>query len=121
MFISKEGVSKIETLELARKAKQAVLSKKGEDAVILDVRGLSTVTDYYLLATANSKPHLKALANEIEHKLEMENVRCYRIAGSPESEWVVADYFDAVIHLFTPKMREYYALERLWSDAKRVE
>jgi len=89
--------------------------------VILDVRGLSTVTDYYLLATANSKPHLKAIAAEIERELEKENVRCYRIAGSPDSEWVVADYFDAMIHIFTPKTREYYALERLWNDAKRVE
>jgi len=97
------------------------LSKKGEDVVILDVRGLSTVTDYYLLATANSKPHLKAIAAEIERELEKENVRCYRIAGSPDSEWVVADYFDAMIHIFTPKTREYYALERLWNDAKRVE
>ena len=112
---------KIETLELARKAKQAVLSKKGEDVVILDVRGLSTVTDYYLIATANSAPHIKALTTEIERVLEKEHARCYRLAGSPDSEWVVADYFDAVIHIFTPKTREYYALERLWSDAKRVE
>lgn len=89
--------------------------------MILDVRGLSPVTDYYLLATANSAPHIKALAAEIERELEKENVCCYRTAGSPASEWVVADYFDAVIHLFTPKTREYYALERLWSDAKRVE
>ena len=98
-----------------------MLSKKGEDVVILDVRGLSTVTDYYLFATANSPPHIKALIAEIERELEKDNVRCYRIAGSPNSEWVVADYFDAVIHIFTPKTREYYALERLWSDAKRVE
>jgi ribosome-associated protein len=97
------------------------LSKKGEDVVILDVRGLSTVTDYYLLATANSPPHIKAVAAEIERELKKENRRCYRMAGSPDSEWVVADYLDAVIHIFTPKTREYYALERLWSDAKRVE
>jgi ribosome-associated protein len=98
-----------------------VLSKKGEDVVILDVRGLSTVTDYYLLATANGAPHIKAIAAEIERELEKENARCYRTAGSPNSGWVVADYFDAVIHIFTPKTREYYALERLWGDAKRVE
>lgn len=98
-----------------------MLSKKGEDVVILDVRGLSTVTDYYLVATANSTPHLKALAGEIESSLEKEGVHCYRIAGSPDSEWVVVDYFDAVIHLFTTRTREYYALEQLWSDAMRVE
>jgi ribosome-associated protein len=98
-----------------------VLSKKGEDVVLLDVRGLSTVTDYYLIATASNTPHVKALATEIERELEKEGVRCYRIAGSPDSEWVVVDYFDAVIHIFTAKTREYYALEQLWSDAKRVE
>ena len=98
-----------------------MLSKKGEDVVLLDVRGLSTMTDYYLVATANNTPHLKALAEGIESSLEKEGVRCYRIAGSPASEWVVVDYFDAVIHLFTTKTREYYALEQLWSDAKKVE
>ena len=98
-----------------------MLSKKGEDVVILDVRGLSTVTDYYLVATANNKPHLKALTTEIESSLEKEGVRAYRVGGSPDSEWVVVDYFDAVIHLFTVNTREYYALEQLWSDAKRVE
>ena len=89
--------------------------------MILDVRGLSSVTDYYLIATANNTPHLKALATEIQESLEKEGVRSYRVAGSPGSEWVVVDYFDAVIHLFTPNTREYYALEQLWSDAKRVE
>ena len=89
--------------------------------MILDVRGLSTVTDYYLVVTASNTPHLRALAGEIETALEKEGSRCYRVAGAPESEWVVVDYFDAVIHLFTQQTREYYALEQLWNDAKRVE
>ncbi len=89
--------------------------------VILDVRGLSTVTDYYVIATANNKPHLKALAGEVEESLEKEGTRAFRVGGTPESEWVVVDYFDAVIHLFTANTREYYGLESLWSDAKRVE
>jgi len=89
--------------------------------VIMDVRGLSSVTDYYVIATANNKPQLKALTGGIEESLEKEGARAYRVGGSPESEWVVVDYFDAVIHLFTANTREYYALEQLWSDAKRVE
>jgi len=87
----------------------------------MDVRGLSSVTDYYVIATASNKPQLKALSGAIEESLENEGVRAYRVGGSPESEWVVVDYFDAVIHLFTANTREYYALEQLWSDAKRVE
>ena len=84
------------------------------------MRGISGVTDYYLLATGNSPPHLKALAVEIARELDSVGVHCYRRAGTPDSQWIVADYLDIVIHIFSPATRLYYDLERLWSDAKRV-
>ena len=94
---------------------------KGEDVVILDVHGLSSVTDYYLIATGNSSPHLKALATEVENAMESAGRTCYRRAGKPESQWVVADYLDFVVHIFTSETRGHYALERLWNDARVVE
>lgn len=96
------------------------MAKKAEDVVILDVRGLSSVTDYYLVATGTSSPHLKALVVETERALEAAGRRCYRRAGTPESQWIVADYVDLVVHIFAPDPRAYYALERLWNDAREV-
>ena len=93
----------------------------GENVVILDVHGLSTITDYYVIVTGTSSPHLKALATEVEHALEAEGRPCYRRAGKPESHWIVADYLDFVVHILMPEARKYYALERLWNDAREVE
>ena len=94
------------------------------NAIYYRVRAVDNVanaSDWSVIATANNKPQLKALTGGIEESLEKEGARAYRVGGSPESEWVVVDYFDAVIHLFTANTREYYALEQLWGDAKRVE
>ncbi len=88
---------------------------------ILDVRTVSNVTDYYIIATGKNTPHLRAMVNELERVLDEARVRRHRKAGTPESEWIVADYLDAVVHLFTPRTRGYYSLESLWSDAARVE
>lgn len=89
--------------------------------MILDVRGLSNITDYYLLATGNSPPHIRALLDELERVLRPDGVRPYRRAGTPESQWVVADYFDVVVHVFTADARSYYDLDRLWGDAGKVK
>lgn len=88
---------------------------------MLDVTGLSPVTDYYVIVTGNSSPHLKALLAEVEKALREHGVRCFRSAGTPESGWIVADYLDFVVHVFTAELRDYYQLERLWNDAKVVE
>ena len=87
---------------------------------MLDVRGLTNLTDYYVLATGNNQPHIKALASELERGLRAEGTRRYRVAGKAESEWVAMDFIDAVIHIFSPEARTYYALEELWNDAERV-
>lgn len=84
---------------------------------MLDVRKLSGITDFFLIATGNSGPHIKALAEEVTRKLRKQGVRCYRKAGTPESEWMAIDYVDAVVHVFTPEARQRYGLEDLWSDA----
>ncbi len=109
-----------EPLAIAAKARAALLAKKGTDPVLLDVRGLSSITDYYLIVTGHNTPHLKALAEELDRELGQAGLRCARRSGQPESGWMVADYLDVVVHIFSAHHRDYYALEQLWSDARRV-
>lgn len=94
-------------------------AKKGEAIRILDVRGVSSVTDHMILCTGLNPPHLRALADAVAKELRTQTppVAPHRYAGTVESGWLVLDYFQFVIHLFTPELRDYYALERLWKDA----
>jgi ribosome-associated protein len=97
--------------------------KKGESIVVLHVTKVSSITDYMILCSGLNVPHLRALADEVAKQLRLETppVAAHRRAGSAESEWFVLDYFDFVVHLFTPAMRAYYALEQLWKDAPVVK
>ena len=80
---------------------------KAGDVKIYDVRGKSGFTDFFVVATGAAAPHLKALTKALP--------KAYRISGDPESGWIVADFVDAVVHVFSPEARAYYALERLWA------
>ncbi len=106
---------------MLQKMRDALESKKGADVEVLDVRKVSSITDYYVIVTGNSAPHIKALADEVEAALKKTKVRCYRRSGAPDSGWMVLDYLDAVIHIFSPGARDYYGLSSLWNDAPRVE
>lgn len=88
--------------------------------MVLDVRELSTVTDYFVIATGNSAPHLKALSDEVQMEMKKRGIKCYRKSGTGESQWIVLDFVDLVVHLLLPETREFYALEQLWSDAEVV-
>lgn len=106
---------------LAKLCRKAALDKKAEDVLILDLRGISTVADYFLLCTGNSEPHLKAIADEITRRLRDHGIRPRGQNGLPPSRWIVLDYGSVLIHVFHPELRERYALEQLWGDAKRVK
>jgi ribosome-associated protein len=94
---------------------------RGQDLVILDMRELTPVFDYFVLATGSSRRQLHAMSEEIDHALE-EGMgdRRLGIEGYAESRWILLDYGDLVIHLFEPETRQYYALEQLWGQARRV-
>ena len=111
------GSKPIESAELCRRALEALEEKKGQDLVLLDVRDISSVTDYFLIATGTSAPHIRALAEELEVSLKREGARRFGHSGTPESGWIVVDYVDVVIHVFSSEARAYYDLEKLWSDA----
>ncbi len=85
------------------------------------MRDLITVADAYLVATGLNGPHLKALQRAVEEALKKEGERAYRKSGSPDSGWVVLDYVDVVIHLFSAEARAYYNLEQLWRDAQPID
>ena len=107
-------------MTVARLAREALDRKHGKDLVLLDVRSLSSVTDFFLVVTAGNAPQIKALLTELERTLAAAGVACYRRSGTPESGWVVADFLDLVVHIFLQPVREFYALEELWSDAPRL-
>lgn len=89
--------------------------------VVLDVRKLSAVTDFHVLCTGSNPRHLRALIDDCEKNLATSGAKPYRMSGTPESGWIIADYLDFVIHVFTEKARAHYALETLWKDAPRLK
>lgn len=109
-------------LALVRRVREILDAKKGEDIRILDVRGLSGVTDHMVLCSGISAPHLRALSEAVAKELRASqpSVAPHRTAGTTESGWVVMDYHQFVVHIFSPEMRTYYALERLWKEAPEV-
>ena len=118
---SKE-VGTVDAVTLARLAADAIADKKGQDIVLLEVGDLFVITEVFVIATGNSRPHVQSLANRVEELLKEEAGRKpLRDEGRPEAEWVLLDYGDVMVHLFQPSSREYYDLERLWRDAPVVD
>jgi len=109
-----------QTLLDVRAAVQAILDKKGEHVRILDVRGKSPITDYIVLATGTSDPHLKAIKGELDSMLKENGVQLIGEDRNIGSGWVVVDGFDFMVHLQTEAMRELYRLDHLWRDAEEV-
>jgi ribosome-associated protein len=95
---------------------QALEDRKGTDVKVYDVRGKSGLADFFVVATGAAAPHLKALVGESQRVMKETGVMSYRTSGDPESGWIVVDYVDVVVHVFSPEARAYYALERLWQN-----
>src|SRR5260370_23765001 len=111
----------MDSRKLALLCREFADNKKAENIVILDVRELSSVTDYFVLASGTSEPHLRAIVDEITEKLRDEQrLRPRAVDGTFHAAWVVLDYFDVIVHVMRQDMRERYDLETLWADAPRV-
>ncbi|PYK67912.1 MAG: ribosome silencing factor [Verrucomicrobia bacterium] len=107
---------------LAKSCAELASNKKAEDVVILDLRTISTFTDFFVICSATSEPQLKAIASEIEtHLREDHAIRPVAIDGFPASQWIVLDYLQVVVHVFHRDKRAYYSLEDLWGDAPLVQ
>lgn len=96
-------------------------NKKAENIILLDVRELSSVTDYFVIMSGTSEPHLRAIVDEISEKLlEEHGIKPRAIDGTLQTAWVVLDYFDVIVHVMRQDIRERYDLETLWGDAPKV-
>ena len=112
----------MDSKKLAQLCRDFAENKKAENIVILDVRDLSSVTDYFVIASGTSEPHLRAIVEEITSRLRDEyDLRPTRKDGSMQGAWVVLDFFDVIVHVMRTDARERYDLESLWGDAARIK
>lgn len=99
---------------------EAMEEKKSENIVILDIATVSSIADYFIIASGNSKAQIQAICDEIDLKLSAENVFRKQMEGYENASWVLMDYGDVIIHVFDKQSREYYDLERIWRDGKKL-
>jgi ribosome-associated protein len=112
----------MDSKKLALLCREFADNRKAEDIVVLDVRELSSVTDYFVIASGTSEPHLRAIVEEIISKLRDDHdIRPVRTDGSTQGAWVALDFFDVIVHVMRADTRERYDLEGLWGDAKRIK
>ena len=108
------------SLDIVKKVVKALDDKKGNDIEIIKIEELTIVADYFVICTANSNTHVRALADEVEYQLEEAGIKADHIEGRATG-WVLLEYKGVVVHIFLEESRNYYNLERLWEDAKKID
>jgi ribosome-associated protein len=103
------------------RAGELVLDRKASNVVLLDLRGISSATDFFLLASGTSDIHVRAIADHVIDELKKEGERPGHVEGKEGGRWVLIDYIDFVVHVFHPSARAFYQLETLWGDAGRLD
>jgi ribosome-associated protein len=117
----KTGTEAFEELPLEiRQAARAAQDKKAIDLTVLDLRDVSSFTDYFVVCSGQNARQVKAIADAIEETLLKARTRAAHVEGYDRAEWVLLDYFDFIVHVFTPATREFYALDRLWGSARTI-
>ncbi len=106
--------------KIAEKIRALADDKKAEDVVIMDISKFSSIAHYFLIAHGNSDRHVKALAGYIAEEMKKEKMPAYHIEGMQEGNWVLLDFGPVIAHIFYKETREFYALERLWGEAKKI-
>jgi len=114
-------VSPLEPREYAVLAAEAAAEKKATDVVVLDVASTLVITEYFVLASGNTDRQVRTIAEEVEAQLKAAGRPVIGREGEREGKWILLDFADVVVHVFQPEEREFYRLEKLWSDAPRVE
>ncbi|HHV32023.1 ribosome silencing factor [Caproiciproducens sp. LBM24188] len=110
----------MEPLELATAAAEILDNKKAIDLKVIGIKDISVLADYFVIATGTSNTHVKSLADEVEFKLKERNVTPQHTEGYHSNSWVVLDYGNVIVHVFTPESRQFYDLDRLWQDGETV-
>jgi ribosome-associated protein len=106
---------------MAQVAAAALVAKKAAEPVLLDLRKLTPIADYFLICHGTVRPHLQALADAVAEALQREGVKPHAVEGYAPAHWILLDYGDLIVHIFTQADREFFDLERLWGDARRTE
>lgn len=106
---------------IVKKAYDALNDKKGEDIKIIEIGKLSTVADYFIIANGSNAPHVESLVDNVEEELLKENIHAERVEGVKSSGWILMDYNDVIVHVFSKEDRLFYDLERIWRDGKEVD
>ena len=101
-------------------AAKAISSKKGLDIQVIEISDISVLADYMVIATGTSSTHVKALADEVEYKLDEAGISVSHIEGYRSNSWILLDYVDVIVNVFSDEAREFYDLDRLWQDGKPV-
>ena len=114
-------VNMISVLEAAKLAQEALEDKKGEDIKVLDLIGLSNIADYFIIASGNNVNQLRAMADSVEEKLFKEGYKLHHSEGYSGGAWILLDFGNIIVHLFNKEERNFYSLDRVWSDAKEVK
>lgn len=116
---TKKSISKRSLPREVKISIRAIREKKGENLVVLDLRGISSFTDYFVIMHGNSTRQNLALHESIEKELKKEKIMPLSIEGKERAEWILMDYGSFIVHVFSEKAREYYSLEKLWGDAHK--
>lgn len=111
----------METIEKVRMCGQYAEEKKAKDILMLELKGLTDIADYFLLASATSERHVRTISDFIEKGMKDAGIKPYSTEGYKEGRWVIIDYKDVIIHIFLEELRELYDLESLWIEAKRYK
>ena len=114
-----EGVL-LDPVQLARAAVDIASDKKASYVILLDIRDVTTFADYFVICSGNNTRHIQAIADAIDEQLGKQGANLLHREGEAETGWLLLDFGDVIVHIFGPKEREYYRLERLWSAAKTV-
>ncbi len=111
----------MDSLELARRIVELIADQKGENVLLLDIRDISILADYFVIGSTTSDRQAKAILDDVREKVKQEtDARLLHVEGEPGTGWVLMDYGDAVVHLFSKEMRRYYDLEGLWQEGRVV-
>ena len=121
-FAQEKGTSEtLSSLDQARQIAGLAEEKLAQDIVILDMRPVCAYTDFFVVCSGQNARQTKAIVDEVRHGLKQDRVLPHSVDGEREGTWIVADYTDVVLHVFTPEMRDYYRLEELWDDVPSIE
>jgi ribosome-associated protein len=105
---------------VAHRAAQLVQDMKAHDVVLLDLKGVTDMTDFFLIATGTSDTHVRSIAQHVEQEMRKAGAAAHHVEGAEQGRWALLDFVDVVVHVFHPTLRQFYQLERLWGDAREV-